>query len=578
MTRGDLARPRAVLDDVLAPLPGRLVPRRLGSVDADGYWYLHGRSDDTLNIAGKRIGPAELESAAVSHPDVAEAAAIGVPHEVKGEVVWLFCVAAPGREPEPAEVRRGRRGGAREGVRARNGSCSWPRCRRRAPRRSCGARCGRRRSGTIPATCRRSRTRNRWTRSRRLSMADALSGVALVTGGGRGIGANIARELAGAGMDVVVTGRTREQVEAVADEIGGRRGRRRRRAAGGRRALVRARLGELDLLVNNAGIAGAQRLAWDEDPETWWHVFEVNVLGAFLCCRAALPGMVERGSGRIVNVSSGASYLPIEAGAPRPPTGRARRRSAASPRRSTRRLGSTASAHSTSHRGWCRRTMTAPVFGDDAPWTPPELAPRLVRVLASGRADELGGRYIHAEHDDIEELIPRADEVRRGSELDPAAAQRLDGLICSSGRRSRRGASRSAAKGVERGSRALSASTALRDASSRVRVLFARWRSRRSVFRSRRRPIVRRVRRAGARARRCRASRVTSRSAAPRALQSLVELGRPAGEHYAGVRRSSSSGSYAARSRARGCRRRSPRRSVRSTSRKPKTHSLLAAQ
>ncbi|HZC29562.1 MAG TPA: hypothetical protein VE269_07450, partial [Gaiellaceae bacterium] len=66
------------------------------SVDEDGFWYLHGRSDDTLNIAGKRIGPAELESAAVSHRAVAEAAAVGVPHDVKGEVAWLFCVGRPG--------------------------------------------------------------------------------------------------------------------------------------------------------------------------------------------------------------------------------------------------------------------------------------------------------------------------------------------------------------------------------------------------------------------------------------------------------------------------------------------------
>jgi hypothetical protein len=51
-------------------------------------------------------------------------------------------------------------------------------------------------------------------------------------------------------------------------------------------------------------------------------------------------------------------------------------------------------------------------FGDDAPWTPPELAPRLVRVLASGRADDLAGRYLHAEHDEIEDLIRRAGEIR----------------------------------------------------------------------------------------------------------------------------------------------------------------------
>jgi hypothetical protein len=50
-------------------------------------------------------------------------------------------------------------------------------------------------------------------------------------------------------------------------------------------------------------------------------------------------------------------------------------------------------------------------FGDDAPWTPPELAPQLVRALASGRADALAGRYLHAEHDDIEDLVRRADEI-----------------------------------------------------------------------------------------------------------------------------------------------------------------------
>ena len=61
--------------------------------------------------------------------------------------------------------------------------------------------------------------------------------------------------------------------------------------------------------------------------------------------------------------------------------------------------------------GLVRTDMSAGSFGDDAPWTPPELAPRLVRVLASGRADALAGRYLHAEHDDIEDLIGRADEI-----------------------------------------------------------------------------------------------------------------------------------------------------------------------
>jgi acetyl-CoA synthetase len=76
------------------------------SVDEDGYWFLHGRSDDTLNVAGKRIGPAELESAALNHPAVAEAAAIGIPHEVKGEVPWLFCVLKPGASADAVDVAR----------------------------------------------------------------------------------------------------------------------------------------------------------------------------------------------------------------------------------------------------------------------------------------------------------------------------------------------------------------------------------------------------------------------------------------------------------------------------------------
>jgi acetyl-CoA synthetase len=69
------------------------------AVDADGLWYILGRSDDTIKIAGKRVGPAEVESVLVGHAAVSEAAAIGVPDELKGEVLVCFCVLKPGREP-----------------------------------------------------------------------------------------------------------------------------------------------------------------------------------------------------------------------------------------------------------------------------------------------------------------------------------------------------------------------------------------------------------------------------------------------------------------------------------------------
>jgi 3-oxoacyl-[acyl-carrier protein] reductase len=135
----------------------------------------------------------------------------------------------------------------------------------------------------------------------------ALSGVALVTGGDRGIGAGIARELALAGMDVAVTGRTRADVEAVAAEVGGRS------LVGdvSRREDVRgwfAELDHVDLLVNSAGVLGPQAAEWEIDPDEWWRVFEINGLGPFLCCHEAIPRMAAGGGGRIVNVTSGAAY------------------------------------------------------------------------------------------------------------------------------------------------------------------------------------------------------------------------------------------------------------------------------
>jgi acetyl-CoA synthetase len=71
-------------------------------IDDEGYWYIEGRSDDTLKVAGKRVGPAEVESAAVAHPAVSEAAAVGVPHEIKGEAIVVFCVLRPGRDANDA--------------------------------------------------------------------------------------------------------------------------------------------------------------------------------------------------------------------------------------------------------------------------------------------------------------------------------------------------------------------------------------------------------------------------------------------------------------------------------------------
>src|SRR5581483_2832409 len=165
-------------------------------------------------------------------------------------------------------------------------------------------------------------------------------------------------------------------------------------------------IGELDLLVNNAGIAGPSSAFLEEEPEAWWRVFEVNVRGVFLCCHAAVPGMLERGGGRIVNVASGAAYLPT--------TGMAS--TAYGPGKAAVHRFSELLAAQLAPRGvfvfsispgLVRTAMTESHWGDDADWTPPDCAPRLVLALATGEFDALAGRYLHAEHDPPEVLRER---------------------------------------------------------------------------------------------------------------------------------------------------------------------------
>jgi len=135
----------------------------------------------------------------------------------------------------------------------------------------------------------------------------ALTGrVALVTGGSRGIGAAIARKLASLGMRVAIVGRSRSQLAAVASEIGAvpilsnvaERG-----SAEAILAGVRSTLGEVDVIVPNAGIDAAYKLAETTDA-IWDEIMATNVSSVFTLCRAAIPGMIARGRGRVVAIAS----------------------------------------------------------------------------------------------------------------------------------------------------------------------------------------------------------------------------------------------------------------------------------
>ena len=232
---------------------------------------------------------------------------------------------------------------------------------------------------------------------------------ALITGGGRGIGAGIARALASDGWDVVVGARSGAQVESVASEIGGRWVQVDVSDRGSVERMV-AEAGDVDLLVANAGVSEghAQRPSWEIGLDEWWQIYEVNVLGVHLCCRAVIPGMLERGRGRIVITGSGAAYLPGGQSTAYAPS-----------KAAVCRYGEML-ANELAGRipvfffspGLVQTELTAGAFSGDAPWTPPELAPELVRKLSTGRYDALAGRYLHAEHDDLDELMGRIDDVR----------------------------------------------------------------------------------------------------------------------------------------------------------------------
>lgn len=143
--------------------------------------------------------------------------------------------------------------------------------------------------------------------------------VALITGGGRGIGAATARLLARQGAAVAVAARTEAEVTTVAREI----------SSSGGEAIpllldvtdedsvssgfekVRSELGPVTILVNNAGTPGVPLPVAATKPEDWRRSFEVNVTGAFLCAREALPQMISRNRGRVINVSSAAARHPV---------------------------------------------------------------------------------------------------------------------------------------------------------------------------------------------------------------------------------------------------------------------------
>jgi acetyl-CoA synthetase len=98
MTRGIWGDPERYIETYWSRWKGYWYHGDWASVDEDGCWYLHGRADESMNVAGRKVGPAEVEDALIEHPSVSEAAVIGVPDELKGEGIVAFVVTRPGSD------------------------------------------------------------------------------------------------------------------------------------------------------------------------------------------------------------------------------------------------------------------------------------------------------------------------------------------------------------------------------------------------------------------------------------------------------------------------------------------------
>jgi NAD(P)-dependent dehydrogenase (short-subunit alcohol dehydrogenase family) len=261
--------------------------------------------------------------------------------------------------------------------------------------------------------------------------------VALVTGGGRGLGRVIARALAGAGAAVGVIGRSADDLAETVRLIA---------AAGGLAAAacadvsderatahavgeLRARLGPVDVLVNNAGICGPIGPLSDVPPGEWWRTIEINLGGVFACTRLVLPDMLARRRGRIVNLTSHAGVFRWPGVSAYAVAKSAVVKLTENLAAEVRREGiSVFSFHpGVQPIGLTEATLAADVPPDSpegrvAAWlrrelaegrgAEPDLAARLIVQLATGRGDSLSGRHLSV-HDDLDLLLERLEDIRQ---------------------------------------------------------------------------------------------------------------------------------------------------------------------
>jgi 3-oxoacyl-[acyl-carrier protein] reductase len=248
-------------------------------------------------------------------------------------------------------------------------------------------------------------------------VADA--GRALVTGANRGIGRHLAVGLAASGFDVALLGRRPEALDPVAAECAAHSVRAvpvaadvvDRAQVAAAVAAAEEHLGGIDLLINNAGVIESDDRPFGEtDVEEMWRVVEVNVRGPMLVTHAALPVMLARGRGHIVNINSGAGHKAMSGYTGYAVSKGALVRLTTQLDAQYRDRGVYAFDVAPGHIA-TEMTRGMPMHEGRTDWTPPEALVDLVVGVASGRLDALAGRFFRAGTDTVDSLLVAADEI-----------------------------------------------------------------------------------------------------------------------------------------------------------------------
>lgn len=255
--------------------------------------------------------------------------------------------------------------------------------------------------------------------------------VGIVTGAARGLGRAFALGLAQAGMSVAIADHHEQELNETLKQMESARGKGAAFTADVSdpkqvSALIESveqKLGPIDLLVNNAALAGPAGPTWESDAQVWWRCQEVNLRAPFLCCHAVLPRMIARKKGRIINIASAAGTVSV-------PYLSAYVTSKAALIRFSETLAFEVRPHGVSvfamHPGAVQTPMNEELLATAGkqwlPWLEyifqhgqdqtTEPGASLVLFLASGKADALSGRLFMVP-DDPAELVSRADEIRQ---------------------------------------------------------------------------------------------------------------------------------------------------------------------